>query len=397
MNAKVASFISEASAISATGIRVIANAERPTIWRDDLDRHAYCLLGIPIDATTISEAVQLIHTATRNSRVFFVSTPNLNFVAQSYVDASFRETLLRSDFCPIDSFWLVWLGRVMGFNLKERVAGSDVFDALKVQTPGTGRLRVFLFGGQEGLAVAAARSLNTSPGVECVGHMFPGYGAVDDMSGPETIAKINQSNADFLVVALGAAKGQAWLHKNASKLTIPVRAHLGAAMGFEAKTIRRAPPVVRKCGFEWLWRIKEEPSLWRRYARDAKLIGRLLGSRGFDLAVDIFRNRLFPGKSGSMEVTVATKADYVTVQMSGPAVAANIADVIYGFRHALRSDKSLMVLDLASTSTIDARFLGALLMVRKILHESGRRLELTGIRPAVARQFRLHCVDYLLS
>ena len=47
----------------------------------------------------------------------------------------------------------------------------------------------------------------------------------------------------------------------------PVITHLGAALNFAAGTLRRAPAWMQAAGLEWLWRIREEPALWRRYAR----------------------------------------------------------------------------------------------------------------------------------
>ena len=54
------------------------------------------------------------------------------------------------------------------------------------------------------------------------------------MSRDEIIDNINSSGADFLVASLGARKGQLWLLHNHDRLLIPVRAHLGAAVNFQA-------------------------------------------------------------------------------------------------------------------------------------------------------------------
>src|SRR5205823_4093092 len=71
-------------------------------------------------------------------------------------------------------------------------------------------------------------------------------------------------------------KGQEWLVRNHSRLTIPIRSHLGATINFQAGTVRRAPEFLRAVGMEWLWRIKEEPYLWRRYVRDGTALLRLI-------------------------------------------------------------------------------------------------------------------------
>src|SRR5258708_34542559 len=96
------------------------------------------------------------------------------------------------------------------------------------------------------------------------------------MSRDEIVDKINLSGADFLVASLGAQKGQLWLQRNHHRLLIPVRAHLGASLNFQAGTVRRARPIMRKFGLEWLWRIKEEPKLWGGYWNDDSVRFRLL-------------------------------------------------------------------------------------------------------------------------
>ena len=104
--------------------------------------------------------------------------------------------------------------------------------------------------------------------LNCVGTMDPGFCEVSEMSQDHVMDTVNSSGADFLVLSLGAKKGQLWLQRNHHRITIPIRAHLGAAVNFQAGLIRRAPPIVRAWGFEWLWRIKEEHYLWKRYRDD---------------------------------------------------------------------------------------------------------------------------------
>src|SRR5207244_10946213 len=104
------------------------------------------------------------------------------------------------------------------------------------------------------------------------GVLDPGFGSVEEMSRDHIIDKVNAGAADFLAVSLGAKKGQLWLHRNHQRLTIPVRAHLGVTVNFQAGTVKRAPLRLRAWGLEWLWRIKEEPHLWRRYAHDGRVL-----------------------------------------------------------------------------------------------------------------------------
>ena len=168
---------------------------------------------------------------------------------------------------------IVWLGRLLGVPMKERVAGADLFDLLK-HTRLSEPLKVFFFGGAEGVAAAAAANINAqNNGVICTGALFPGFGSVEEMSADHIIDEINASNAHILAVALGAAKAHAWLQRNHDRLKIPIRAHFGATINFQAGTYRRAPQLMREWGLEWLWRLKEEPWLWRRYLTDSIVSG----------------------------------------------------------------------------------------------------------------------------
>src|SRR5215469_790072 len=193
----------------------------------DLSRSVYCFLGIPIDAINMATVVHRIEAAAANRSAFLISTPNLNFLVNGWSDPEFRESLLDSDLCPPDGMPIVWIARLIGLPIKERVAGADILEWL--QTPGrcVRRLTIFLFGGAEGVAAAAARTLNAEPsGLNCVGTIDPGFASISQMSQDHIIEAINSSNADFLAACLGAKKGQLWLQRNHKQLSIPVRAHL---------------------------------------------------------------------------------------------------------------------------------------------------------------------------
>jgi N-acetylglucosaminyldiphosphoundecaprenol N-acetyl-beta-D-mannosaminyltransferase len=365
---------------------------------DDLSRDVYCVLGIPVDAIDIPGVLRRIETAAASKAPFLISTPNLNFLVSGRSDPDFRESLLLSDLCPADGVSIVWIARLIGIPIRQRSAGSDFFDAFKAEHRSAKPLKVFLFGGAEGVASAACRALNAQPGgLRCVGTLYPGFGSVDEMSGAELIDNVNSSDADFLVASLGAKKGQAWLLLNHSRLLMPVRAHLGASLNFLAGTVKRAPPIVRKFGLEWLWRIKEEPSLWRRYWNDGSVLLRLLVTGVLPLAISSWWLRLRCQREGHELVVKQAQSDVsVTVGLSGPAIAPNVDKIIRGFREALRTKKRIMI-DFSDTRAIDARFLGLLLMLRKELKGTGTSPILIGMSARLERMFRLHGLGFLLS
>ena len=69
-------------------------------------------------------------------------------------------------------------------------------------------------------SLRTCRQLNAeNRGMTCAGFESPGFGSLDEISRDEIIACINASKAEFLLVALGAKKGQAWARSSAKRIT----------------------------------------------------------------------------------------------------------------------------------------------------------------------------------
>ena len=365
---------------------------------DDLEREVYGVLGVPIDNIDITTALGKIRTAAAKRRPFLISTANLNFLATSQVDAEFRTSLLQSELCTADGMPIVWIARLLGIPVRERVAGSDIFEELKLSRDPNSELKVFLFGGAEGVAESACKNLNSrSGGLTCVGSLSPGFASVEEMSVDSIFDHINSSGADFLAAALGAKKGQTWLLRNHDRIKTPVRVHLGATVNFQAGTVQRAPTRVRKLGLEWLWRIKEEPHLWRRYWGDGLVFLRLLLTRVVPLMViagwaSLKRDK----KSQGLNIEKTEDDKTVILSLNGAAVASNIGNITPSLQAAVAVPKDI-VINFSNTSHIDARFLGLLSMLNKQLGK--RRLKLTCARVPrrVERIFRLSGFQFLLG
>ena len=380
------------------GCQINAVARIEASDRDELSREVFGILGIPIDVTGLLTLLRKLEAAVKYRKPFLISTPNVNFLITSQGEKQFRECLLLSDLCPVDGMPIVWIARMLGIPIKDRVSGADVFDALKLADRFDRRLGVFLFGGADELAALVGKNLNAqSSGLKCVGTLNPGFGTVEEMSNEQIIDTINASGADILAVFLNAKKAQAWLLQNHDSLRIPVRAQFGATINFEAGTINRAPPFVRSAGLEWLWRIKEEPYLWRRYWTDGKSLLRLFLTGALPLAVDSLWTRFRSAWTGrGLQIELREEAHAVIVHLSGLAIAVHADEAIKAFWQALGKEKPIDV-DVSRIRLLDPRFFGLLLMVRKQLRKRGRALCFIGVSPAIIRVFRLNGFEYLLS
>jgi N-acetylglucosaminyldiphosphoundecaprenol N-acetyl-beta-D-mannosaminyltransferase len=378
--------------------KLVNNNILSSVNSDSLEREVYCVLGIPIDAVEMPAVLQQIDAAASAMVPFLISTPNLNFLINSRKNSAFRESLVRSDLCPADGVPIIWIARLIGVPVRKRVAGSDFFEKLKSRHSAMEPLKVFLFGGGKGIAVRASESLNAEgKGLRCVGSIYPGFGTVEEMSRGDFIEAVNSSGADFLIVSLGAEKGQLWLLQNHRKLSIAVRAHLGAAVNFQAGSVQRAPQLIRRSGLEWLWRIKEEPHLWKRYWKDGcALLGLLLTAVLPLLIWRQWHRLVYDGKEKWLLVNRIEDHESITLSVSGDAVASQVKKAVQMCRDALSANK-LITIDFTGTRVIDARFLGLLFLLRKRLNERGASLTLAGVSSRLRMLICLHGAGFLLA
>jgi len=322
---------------------------------------------------------------------FLISTPNVNFLIKSHEDAAFRDTILLSDLCLADGMPLIWIAKLLRVPIRERVAGSDLFGRLKSRTDK--KLRVFLFGGTGDLAVRVGEKLNAERcGLECVGALNPGFGSVEELSSPDIISVINASGADLLAVFLNAEKAQAWLLRNHHQLTVPIRAQFGATINFEAGTIQRAPPLLRSTGFEWLWRIKEEPYLWRRYWADGKGLLQILCTCVLPLVITARSTR----RRAKFEVRPQPHDGRMILVLSDAAAGDKAGTLASFVRQAVKDNQSVR-LDLTGVDHLDGRLLGELICIRKQLRRRGLSLTMTGASTRLQRSFRLNRFEFLLA
>jgi len=355
-------------------------------------RKLVCLAGLPIDVITQTQALDAILAAIRERRRLFLSTPNLNFMIAAQADASFRDSILHSDLSVADGTSLVLLAKLLGCKLPERVTGSDLFEQL---ARGTSHppVKVFFFGGPAGAGAKAAERIRQEfPGVVCVGHDEAGFGDVASMSTQATIDRINASGADMVVVALGAKKGQAWLMHNRHRLHAPVISHLGAVINFMAGTVRRSPKWLQNLGLEWVWRISQEPTLWRRYRDDGSaflslLAHNVLGGAWLDLLRRLFERAAQPAVITLHRVSGAHR----TLALSGDWSGTHVPELEDAIGDALSAQ-----LILQEANSISPAVLGAIVGLHgQMLRAGGAGISMGPCAPHIARQIRSMGADYL--
>ena len=362
------------------------------------NRACWSLLGLPFDQVDGGQALEIIDQAIATKTKCFLSTPNLNFIVQAKQDESFYESVIYSDLVVADGMPVIWTAKLLGIPLRSRVAGSSLFERLQ-NTQRDKPISVFFFGGQGNVAQQAADNLNrTSVGMIACGALNPGIGSVESMSSDDIIEKINAAQPDFLVVSLGAKKGQQWIMHNREKLDASVISHLGAVVNFVGDTVQRAPLGWQKVGLEWLWRIVQEPLLWKRYFIDGLWFLRFMVTHVLPLAL---YQKLLQGRADKnlfMEIVSDVDGGSVEMQLGGSATAVNGVVLKSGCRRILDQLDAVprVSINCADLDYIDSAALGTLMLLKANILRRGGALGLFRVSRRIRRLMRLHGVEAFL-
>jgi N-acetylglucosaminyldiphosphoundecaprenol N-acetyl-beta-D-mannosaminyltransferase len=127
--------------------------------------------------------------------------------------------------------------------------------------------RHFYFGGEDGVPEEMARRLQASfPGSICAGTYSPPFRPLTAEEDQAMVDLINQTKPDLVWVGLGLVKQEQWIADHLGRIQAPWMIGVGGAFDYHSGNVPWAPPVLRRVGLEWLFRLLLQPRLRaRRY------------------------------------------------------------------------------------------------------------------------------------
>ncbi len=223
------------------------------------------VIGAEIDVVYRGGAVATLlrWAAARESR--YVCACNVHAVVTAQRDERLAAAIRGADMVVPDGAPVAWLMRKSGVESQQRVSGPDLmwhyFAAAAVYGES-----VFLLGGTEDtLERLKARIEASFPGLRVVGSHSPPFRTLSAEEDAALMRLLNDSGASTVWVSLGCPKQEIWMAEHRDRVR-SVMIGVGAAFGFHAGTVRRAPEWMQRLALEWLYRLLSEPGrLWRRY------------------------------------------------------------------------------------------------------------------------------------
>jgi len=226
------------------------------------------MLGLDIDCISYTAMMDRFDSFIQSGtpRAFSVALVNVNCCVSALLDRRVRRVYQHADLRGLDSMPFLYLARTLKSRSCDRLYAPDMM--LKMAEHSAGRdYRFFLYGGAPDAPEAMAQYLRQRfPDVQIAGMYSPPFRVLSEPEDDQICSMIRQSGANLLWVGLGSPKQDLWIEQHRYKLPGMILIAAGATFDFFAGHIRQAPLWIRKSGFEWLYRLFQDPvRLWKRY------------------------------------------------------------------------------------------------------------------------------------
>ena len=254
------------------------NTKKSSRKRAQTERNIAPILKIRVDSAREEELLKRVEHFLEFEAVgaqfgLFIVTPNPEIIVSASKNPDLASVLNSADLSLPDGTGLIIATRG---KIASRVTGTDFARSLIDLAKRKG-WRVCLLGGDQTISTDAKnrilkdQTISSMPGFEILaleGPRLTAKGEPVDQDNRrkelKTLVEINKFEPHILLVGFGNPKQEFWIQRNRHELEVGVAMVVGGAFDFWSGRVARAPRVLRQIGLEWLWRLIQEPSRWRR-------------------------------------------------------------------------------------------------------------------------------------
>ena len=243
-------------------IEPCAQAAVPVMPHPEADR----IMGLPISRQNPVQVLKTMEeTIARHECGRYISITNTESMYHGLRNEKHAAHICNANLSLCDGIGVVVAGYAWGHRI-ERYNGPVLL--LDASDYGQSRQwRHFFYGGKEGVANEMARRLKERyPGLLVCGTYCPPFRELSPEEDQQVVDMINAPKPDIVWVALGLVKQERWIQDHLQRVSAPWMIGVGAAFDYHSGAVPWAPPLMRRLGLEWVFRLLLQPRLRaRRY------------------------------------------------------------------------------------------------------------------------------------
>lgn len=212
------------------------------------------IFDIKVNEITFQQLLSTVENTINLKKKIKICYTNPHLVRLSRKHKSLNKVLNDFDINHIDGTGLQIAFRLLENKLVRRFNWTDYALTFLSECERKEWSIFFLGGDQNTVSIAAQKVIQSFPSLKVAGFLN-GYDELTDHS----VSLINQSSADILWVGLGSPKQEVWVAKNFEKINCNVIQCVGDIYTHIAGNRLRGPEFLRKLGFEWFFRLVQNP------------------------------------------------------------------------------------------------------------------------------------------
>jgi N-acetylglucosaminyldiphosphoundecaprenol N-acetyl-beta-D-mannosaminyltransferase len=187
---------------------------------------------------------------------------NAEIVVQANNNPELAKIIHNADLVTPDGAGIIMALKLYGIN-QSRCAGIELGEKLlRWAGQSESDYPIFFYGGKPDVVRLAAQKWQTDfPNLNFVG-IEDGY--IDAVAQVRLIEQIQITQPKIILVALGVLRQDTWIRDNFHLCPQAIWIGVGGSFDVWSGIKARAPQIFRSLNLEWLYRIAQEPSRWRR-------------------------------------------------------------------------------------------------------------------------------------
>jgi N-acetylglucosaminyldiphosphoundecaprenol N-acetyl-beta-D-mannosaminyltransferase len=221
------------------------------------------VFNIKINPSTLNEFVEYIYSNLLNGKKIVQNGVNSFSIIELAKTPELMQAFNNSELASIDGMSLVWALKFLGYSVPERVACPDLAEEI-LALANEKKLRVYFLGSsQQNLKMAVKNITSIYPDLIIAGYRNGYFGISEE---PMLVEEINNTNTHILFLGMPTPKKELFMENYKDKLIFNYSLGVGGLFDIFSGKTKRAPKWMQKHGFEWFYRLIQEPRrMWKRY------------------------------------------------------------------------------------------------------------------------------------
>ncbi len=223
------------------------------------------ILGVNIAAINMEWLLDYLGENISEISGDYITVANVHTTVTAYEDKEYCAVQNNALMAIPDGGPLTSIGHKRGLDQMGRTTGPSLMEEIFAISAEKGYRHYFYGSTEKTLGMLREKLEEKYPGMTIAGMFSPPFRALTEEEDADIIKMINEADADFVWIGLGAPKQERWMAAHQGKLK-GVMIGVGAGFDYLSGNIKRAPMWMQNHNLEWLYRLLQEPKrLFKRY------------------------------------------------------------------------------------------------------------------------------------